>query len=315
MTKASKSFMAFSMGQENAEAQEFKNYWGIAPVKVKAIQPTKAELEEFYGRTIENDPIYVTEKEKNGVKVRNVRVDFLIETVPAKEGENPVKSKISFFVSKAPFVNKDKTKCKVIDVYSRTAWVTNEEYSAKAIPQYSNGPARISNNYRAAYQGEEELTTFIKTWLNIPSVDSYIDGAWVPNPKFQPSQCEARLDNIDALFNGDYSELKNLVKLLPENKIWVLFGVRHNDEGKAFQCVFNRHFETYVKNRNPKFDRFRNAVDEVKATGFGVNEDYSFNLLSEYVVESTDFDTAPAEETNNPWDTPAESETSTGLPF
>lgn len=313
MSELSKSFMAFSMGQENAEAPEYKNYWGLAPVKVKAIQPTKAELEEFYGRTLDADPIYVTEKEKNGVKVRNVRVDFLVETVPASEEEKPIKSKISFFVAKAPFENKEKTKCKVIDVYSRTAWVTNDEFAQKAIPQYSNGPARISNNYRKAYQGEEELTTFIKTWLNIPSVDSYIDGSWVPNPKFQPSQCEARLDNIDTLFNGDYSELKNLVKLLPENKIWVLFGVRHNDEGKAFQCVFGRHFETYVKNRNPKFDKFHAAVDEVKATGFGANEEYSFNLLSEYTVESTNFEETPVQE-NNPWDNAGETN-NTGLPF
>ena len=149
------SFMAFSAGKESTEGGVIKRYIGVAPVKVLATNPTKAELESLYNTTLDKDVEYIGVQDNEGTKVPYARIDFVVKTVPEKSNGIEMTTKISYFVRKEYRFNRDKSKVQVIDKYGRTAWVTKEQANAHEIPQYKNGPANLDKDYRPAYVGEK----------------------------------------------------------------------------------------------------------------------------------------------------------------
>ena len=298
--KTNKLFMAFASGSESSEESNIKRYIGIAPVSVLAVNPTKAELEAIYGRTLEKDIEYITEVEKDGVKTKQVRIDFIIATDPIKSGID-LKTKMSFFVRGDFNYNKDASKVQVIDKFGRTAWVTVEQAKNHEIPVYSNGPANLDADYRPCLRGEEDLTNFIKTYLNVASPVTWVDGKFVP--KASTEGCEARLDKVAEYVKGNFSELKGLIKLQPNNKVKVLFGIKSTDDNKQYQTVYT---QMVLKPNVSDYKRLQKDVEERQAAGAMANVDFSFSNLKEYDVTSTDFkvEDDPSKDLpfGNPWE-------------
>lgn len=295
--------MAIAKGKETTDV-EFKRYIGVASCYVAGINPTKAELESIYGSQ-EKDPEYVGEMDVDGTKVPNVRITILAQPDPAKYGEmKPIS--VSMFIQKRYRYNKDKTKVQVIDKYGRTAWVTIEQAKNKEIPMYSNGPANLDKDYRPAYVGEEKLTSFIINYLGIPSVMRYnnTEKKWymVDNP--QDSEC--RLDHIEDYFKGNFSELNDVLKLQPNNRIKVLFGIKTDSEGRQYQAAYT---DMFLKNSITDYSRLDADVQERKNAGAYGNTEFECADFHEFVVQSTPLSdntasdpfTAPSTN-NNPWD-------------
>ncbi len=254
-----------------------------------ATNPTKAELEALYNTTLEKDVEYTGVQDNEGTKVPYARIDFVVKTDPEKSNGIEMTTKISYFVRKEYRFNRDKSKVQVIDKYGRTAWVTKEQANAHEIPQYKNGPANLDKDYRPAYVGEEDLTNFIKTYLNIPSVQKYVDGKWelVDNP----AECEARLDGIDKFFAGDFKELKEIMSYQPNNKVKVLFGVRTTDDGKQYQAAYT---QMVLRNGVTDFSKLDSDLADRKEAGAYSTTEFEVVPIHEYNVESTKVEDLPA---------------------
>ena len=297
--------MAFGKAQESKEAPEIKRYTGVGSVFVMGVNPTKAELEKIYDRELDKDPEYITEKDG----VVSARIDFIIKTDAAAKCNNNIEltTKISLFIRKEYRFNKDKTKVQVIDKYGRTAWVTKEQAQNHEIPVYSNGkPANLDKDYRPAYAGEEDVTNFIKTFLGIPNVEK-----WVKNEETgkrevvglvdNPQDCECRLENIEDYFKGKFTELKDAINMMPNNKVKVLFGVRTTDDNKQYQDVYTKMF---LSNATSSYDRLSKDVQDRKDNGSYPNTEFIIADLQEYTVEATNFNT----NTNNNGEMPFDGE-------
>lgn len=310
MKKTNFSFMAFAAGKESTEGNAIKRYIGVAPVFVLAVNPNKEQLEKLYNTQLENAPEYISEVEvgEDKHKVANVRLDFVVKTDAEKCGGIEFITKVAFFIRKEYRYNRDQTKVQVIDKYGRTCWVTIEQAKNHEIPMYSNGPANIDKDYRPAYVGEEDLTNFLKAYLNIPNVMKYVNEKWVMVDK--PADCEARLEKIADYFKGDFSELRQAIQLQPTNKVKVLFGVRTTDDNKQYQAVYNQMF---LKNNITDYSKLDKDLQERKAAGAYPTTEFTVGDLKEYNVEATDFSNsasssdmpfAPTEssEVSTPWD-------------
>ena len=286
--------MALAKGKESTEELEIKRYVGVAPVYVLAVNPNKAKLEELYGRKLDKEPEYVTEKD--GVK--SARIDFIVKTNPERCGGVELITKVSFFVADSFIFGKEQTKTKIIDKYGRTAWVTKEEMKEHAIPQYSTGPANIDKDYRQCYKGEEELTEFMKVYLEIPNVQVYdrITGKW--NMVEDPSQSEARLDHIADYFKGNFKELIDGISMQPNNQVKVLFGIKTTEDGKQYQDVFT---SKVLKSSATNYGYLDTAVQERKANGGYPNTTFEICSLKEYGVEPTNFGTEEPTKNDMPW--------------
>ena len=281
--------MAFSAGKESSEGGVVKRYIGVAPVLVVATNPSKEELESIYGTTLSKAPEYTGTQEVEGKNVPYARVDFIVKTDAEKVNNIEMTTKVSYFLRKEYRFNRDKTKVQVIDKYGRTAWVTKEEADAHAIPQYKNGPANLDKDYRPAYVGEEDLTNFIKTYLNIPNVQKYVNGAWVTVDN--PAECEARLDGIDKFFAGDFKELKEIMAYQPNNKVKIMFGVRTADDGKQYQTAYT---QMILRNGVTDYAKLDADLQERKNNGAYSDTEFEAIMLHEYNVEATPVGDMPA---------------------
>lgn len=309
MKKTNKVFMAFATGKESTEGSVVKRYIGVGPVFVLGVNPNKAELEKLYGIELDNAPEYLTETEigQEGAKykVPQVRIDFIVQTDPEKCGGIDMKTKVSFFLAKEARYNRDGSKVQVINKYGETTWLPIENAKAGTVPETLSWfePA----DFRPALIGEEELTGFIKAYLNIPN-KSYRkkNGEVVEIPN--KADAEARLDKVQDYFKGDFSELRNVIALQPKNKVKCMFGVKTNDEGKQYQTVYTQKF---LKNNVTDYSKLDEEMQERKANGAYPSTEFSVCDLKEYVVESTDFNAgstggdmpfdAPSEGAPSPW--------------
>lgn len=299
MTNKNVLMMAFAKGNVSTEGNEVKRYIGVAPVFVLGVNPNKKELEAIYNTSLDNDPEYINEVESDGHQVKNVRVDFITKSDPDKCNGIEFTSKVSLFLREEYRYNKDKTKVQVIDKYGRTAWVTIEQAKAHEIPVYKNGPANLDKDYRPCYVGEEDLTNFLKAYLNIPNVMKYVNSTWVMVDK--PEDCEARLEHIKDYFKGDFKELKDAIALQPGNKVKVLFGVKTNTENKQYQAVYTPMF---LKNSVTDYSRLDKDLQERKNGGAYPNTEFVVGDLKEYKVEATDLSSPAPDDPfqSNPWD-------------
>ena len=263
--------MAIKANASSMGATEFKKYVGVGSFRVLGVNPNKAELEEFYGRTMDNEPEYLKDKQDandNNKPYKQLRVSFMIQAdkeyedgKPIKDNAvltDPLKTTVNFFIDSRYFYNRDKTKVQVIDKYGRTAWVTIEQCKNHQIPVYSNGPAKLDADYRPCYRGEAELTSFILNYLNVTPIDTYNSntGQWMTNP--HPEDCEGRLDKIKDYFTGNVSELKEFCTYMPTNRVKLLMGVRTDDQGKQFNTVYTR---MTLRNGAKSYTRLKDDID------------------------------------------------------
>ena len=290
MTKnLNKTFMAVKVGKESVEGS-FKMYKGMAAFNIVAVNPDKKELEAIIGRETDKEPEYVG-KSENGKP--QVRVVFY-----AKTNDNVVNNgidlmiPISFMLTREYRIGQAKGKYQIIDKFGRTAWATKEEVQAKIIPQYPSGAANISADYRPIWQGEEALIDFLIQWLNIPSPAVYKDKTWVMKENTEDSEVAL---NMDELFKGDFSELKNLVELAPAYAVKAAVGIRtvENENGtKQYHAVFTRKF---AKNAITDYSKIDAAITDFQSNGGAPSTVFSVEPLHENVITATPF-VAPTED-------------------
>lgn len=266
-----------------------KLYVGVGAVKVLKVNPTKAELKDIYGRDIDEEPEYVGTVERgpedDKKTVPSVRISFVVTTDPDKNNGIELTTNHVYFVVKN-YVKSKEGKAKVIDKYGRTAWVTSEEYKAKAIPNDKNGnPINVDADYRLCWEGEEELTLFIKNLLNIPSLMVYTGGVWTPNPRVTPADCQVRLDTIEKMFTGDLSEIREALSYQPDNLVKVPFGVKNDtDRNRQLQTTYTR---LCFKNAVNDYAKLEAEVAAAKERGALSNVEFEATPLHEYVVDPT----------------------------
>ncbi len=306
--------MAIARGNESKEAQEFKRYIGVAPVFIKAVNPDKKEHEALFNTTLEEAPNYIgTVEDSDGNSYPNARIQVVLQPDTEKIGFEMPLVTMSLFLQNRPRVGANSGKTQVIDKYGRTAWASEAELAANAIPVYSNGPADIDKDYRPAYVGEEELMEFVKAYLCIPSItvwDSSIR-KMVPNTKVKPEECECRFDNLDKLFKGDFTEIKDALGFQPTNKVKVMLGVRTDAEsGRLYQAVYTRRFLRNSSTNLSSLDKeLQEMIKNAATNGRVLTTEYQAVPVHEYSVDATTFtpSEAPAPSGNMPFDAPSES--------
>lgn len=281
LNKKSICAMAFGVGRDTVQSDgEFKKYVGIASVGITGVNTQK-------------DGNYVIETGD----VPSVRLTFNVKTFPSKGTDIEANIPFTTFLRKAyRKTNGDETpdtKYQVIDKYGNTTWLTKEQIKNKEVPNKS----RLDKDFRPALTGEEVLTKFLKKFLNLPEATVYKDGEWVPNPDVNDfSLCEARLDNIDKLFKGDFSEIQNIVAQKPDNRFKVLFGIRTAPDGKEYQAVYTSDF---FANNFKSYEKLEEKLQKEIAAGAYKNTHFEICPLKEYVVEPTDFSAITAADTTN----------------
>lgn len=299
----------------------FKLYWGVAPVTVLAVNPTKAELGKIFGKEPEKEPVYYSqvEVEENGVKKKKdrSRIEFIV-----RNEELNLTSRMSFFLEDSYLTTRE-GKYGVIDNFGNTAWVTPEEYKAKAIPLSKEGnPLRIANDYRLEKRGESELILFIRNLLGIKNSHTYNEKSKQWTLQADPSKYFCYFEKIDDILKGKIDEIRKIIAIAQGKKVKVLLGVRFN-EGRIFQTVYERFtakvsmnpVERKIKEKvklSPDapeetiertiyvYDKFEEHIARRQSSGALDNFLFSFEDVSEYKPEPTKFANSSSTTTSTP---------------
>lgn len=272
----------------------FKLYWGVASVTVLAVNPTKAELGKIFGKEPEKEPVYYSqvEVEENGQKKKKdrSRIEFIV-----RNEELNLTSRMSFFLEDSYLTTRE-GKYGVIDNFGNTAWVTPEEYKAKAIPlSRDNKPLRIANDYRLEKRGESELILFIRNLLGIKNSHTYVNEQWVLQA--DPSKYFCYFEKLDDILKGKVDEIRKIIAIAQGKKVKVLLGVRF-DEGRTFQTVYERFTAKVSMNPVEKkvgdktvliYNKFEDHIASRQSSGALGNFLFSFEDVSEYKPEPTKF--------------------------
>lgn len=315
--------MAIGKVKASSEGGNIKRFVGVGSFRVIGVNLNKEKLSDFYGRTVEKDQVYVTDKvdESDGNKAyKQARISFAVVADKLNEEGKEIKTNaglaedfkttVNFFIDSRYTYNKDKTKVKVLDKYNRSAWVTVEQAKNHQIPVYSNGPANIDKDYRPCLRGEEELTDFIINYLNIAPVMFMANNEWktVDNP--EDSECA--LEHIKDYFKGDFSELTEICNLIPTNRIKLVVGVKTAENGNQYESIFTTKT---LRNGTSNYNRITTIVRDRQTAGVDASVFYDaakvITDIHEYVqeeVKETKFDDpfaspspAPGEDAM-PWD-------------
>lgn len=238
--------MAFNSNKSDEKVfKEIKLYTGLHNMKVVAINPIKAQLEEM-GYKPQNDPVYLTTENAgpNGeTVVKKLRLDFHLHG--QNDAGEKIMTKVAFFLENQYRVNRDGDKSEWINDFGRTAW------SAQGDPD--NPPAGLtwfkSETARQSHVGEADLHLFLVNWLNIGPED------------------EAKMDNFLAIFDEDYTELRSLLAGNIDNEVRVLLTVRDS----KYQSVYNKYFD---RASNKRTNYWESHVRNQTSNGYAIKEDY-----------------------------------------
>lgn len=293
--------MAVKVGKQSEE-HIVPKYIGIAAMNVVAVNPTKEELAKILGIKDDsnmNEPVYLSKTDDTPEAKDVVRVVFWCHINPELRINHgaDLYVPINFNITKVPFASGDGTKVQVIDKYGNTVWVTKEQYEEKAIPEYKNGPAHISPDYKVAYKGQATLIEFLAAWLNVQSVwkmnRTTKEWSMVSNPQ----DCEVCIEHMEALFKGDVKELATLVKAAPAYIVKAAIGVRTTDKGSIYQSVYNNCF---LKNAVTNYSKIDSEIKASKARDAYADTEFSVEELHPYEVE-TKFSDTPEKENKDAW--------------
>ena len=192
---------------------EVKLYTGVATVRVVAVNPDMAKMQEMGMKNVKDEPQYVSDAQEGHKKVR---LDFYLQS-----DKPAIKAKVSFWLEEIETITKAGDKKQFINHIAQATYATSED----ALYEWFD-----KTDVRVAKRGEADLHEFLRAWANVKSGE------------------ECKVD-VSPFFEGDFSELETYVGMLSINEIKVLLGVRVADNGNTYQDVYNRHFErSYTKN-------------------------------------------------------------------
>lgn len=297
--------MAIKVQKTREEFQQ-KLYSGIAAVNVITLNPTKEERNKIFNISSNKEPEYLGNAQvKNNygemVEVPKIRLNFVCKTDPMGKCNSGIDAffNVNITLRKAyKYSNKDGiNKIQVIDIYGRTAWVTEQEMQNHSIPMYSNGPANISTDYRPCYQGEEDLYNFLIAYCGIPSPIEKVGDKYVTKTdlsKLMESEVRFEEKTILAMFNNDLTELKDIVKQAIDlhNTVKICLGVsEYNSQWN--QIVLNK----YILNSTSSYSKIQEYILKEQEQGRLKDQIYEVGDLHEYVINNNIYANQPANNT------------------
>ena len=239
----------------------FQKKVGLFEANVIAVNPTMEQLKEKLGIELKEDSKAAEYIGTSNDGNTYVRVDIWLEEVKDKN-----KFKVSFFLEDKERENKDNTKRQYINAVGVCSWAADPN----DLPDWFTG-----RDYRVAYTGEEDLYSFLRTWLNeldYRSADTTLTLDWKKLMK-------GNMNDIKDQINGEWcSSIVALATVITKVK---------DDESKEFQGIYNRGFLSPYTLRNFRLIDYsdQSVLDKLaskKSKDLKAHEKFVLNVTGQY---------------------------------
>lgn len=261
--------------QREQKAGANTKYVGFTLVKLKAINPTRKELNELLGIEDQDDDKeinYITQDPEGNDRVR---LSFWLHD------EKLDKYFVhSFNLTNKLRTSKDGVKNQYINSSCITAWSDEEKFLPDWFLKFMDKDKNEigKKEFRRALLGEEELATLLRSWLGRMSWND---------------PASSVLIDTKALLKQDYAELRKQIGGSYDTPFVILTGVRtdDNDPEKQYQQVYGKSFlpggfMSYIeKGFKFKTDYAKKvwARFEAEVTGeYGFSSYFEMSVIKEY---------------------------------
>lgn len=199
---------------------------GFTLVKLKAVNPTRTELNKLLGKEDSPDDKEITYLSQDQEGNNRVRLSFWLHDEKLDK----------YFVHSFNLTNKErKSRDGVKSQFVNSSCITAWDETGKNLPDWftyfiDKEGAKIADKvFRKALLGEEELVTLLRLWLG--------------RMTWRDKETKVMIDT-EALFNEDYTELRSLINSKYDTSFVILTGVRTdiNDLTKQYQQVYGKAF-------------------------------------------------------------------------
>jgi hypothetical protein len=245
--------------QVNFESKPLKI--GLGEVVVVGINPQMDEYKEVTGIELKEDSKateYLGESRDNN---ETVRIDVWVENVKSKE-----RDKITYFLENKLKENKDGSKKQYINTVGSCSWADDPNN----LPDWFKG-----REYRQAYQGEEELYNFMRTWLSkldYRDADTVLQLDW---KKLIKGNLKDLKDQINGEFCGSF--------VVP----YTVRSVDKDGETKQYQSIYNKALLPAYSLKNFRLidyskEEVQNSLKGKKSKDLKPHERFVLQMISEY---------------------------------
>jgi hypothetical protein len=247
--------------KEQSASGDFSKKVGLFETNVIAVNPSMEEYKDILGIELKENSKAVEYLGTSQDGNTTLRIDFWLEEIKNKD-----KFKVTFFLENKEKDNKDGTKKQYINSVGVCSWAADKN----SLPEWFKG-----RDYRVAYVGEEELYSFLRTWLG--------------NLDYRDASTVLELD-WKALMRGNVKDLKAQVDgehCTPFVALATVKTVEKDGEIKEYQSVYNKGFlPTYALKQFRLIDYSKsdilNSLRTKKSKDLKVHERFVVSVTGEY---------------------------------
>jgi hypothetical protein len=247
--------------RESIQLPEFKKKVGLFEARVLAINPTAEEFKDILNIELKEDSRaadYLGTTDEGKTKLR---VDVWLEDIKSKE-----KFKLVFFLENKEKENKDGTKKQYINSIGTTSWADDPNN----LPEWF-----ASRDYRVAFQGEEDLYNFLRTWLG--------------NLDYRDAETTLQID-WKKLMKGNVKDMKDQIGGELATTFVALATIKtvvKDEETKEYQGVYNKAFLPAYSLKNFRLidysdDKLLQGLRNKKTRDLKPHERFVVNVTGEY---------------------------------
>lgn len=209
-----------STGSGSEGVGGFKKPTGLLKIKDVIINPTLKELNDYGINWVIAEPDYST-KDDDGIRGNAITIYAKIDPTNFKAEDAKAMGQViinhRFYVYDKVRQNNEKTKTQFINALGNTTWAD----SIDTLPEFFN-----KEGARPALIGEEAFVNFVKAWGDIR----------------KDNQCILDTFTNGSIFDGNYTELKQLQVGFSNHKLKVLIGLKDAGDDKFYNVMYGKMF-------------------------------------------------------------------------
>ncbi len=247
--------------REVTQLPEFKKKVGLFEARVLAINPTAEEFKDILNIELKEDSKAVEYLGTNDEGKTKLRVDVWMEDIKSKD-----RFKMSFFLEDKEKHNRDGSKKQYINSVGVTSWADDPN---------NLGDWFTARDYRVAFQGEEDLYNFLRTWLG--------------NLDYRDAETTLQID-WKKLMKGNVKDMKDQIGGELATTFVALATIKtvvKDEETKEYQGVYNKAFLPAYSLKNFRLidysdDKLLQGLRNKKTRDLKPHERFVVNVTGEY---------------------------------
>ncbi len=247
--------------REVTQLPEFKKKVGLFEARVLAINPTAEEFKDILNIELKEDSKAVEYLGTNDEGKTKLRVDVWMEDIKSKD-----RFKMSFFLEDKEKRNRDGSKKQYINSVGVTSWADDPN---------NLGDWFTARDYRVAFQGEEDLYNFLRTWLG--------------NLDYRDAETTLQID-WKKLMKGNVKDMKDQIGGELATTFVALATIKtvvKDEETKEYQGVYNKAFLPAYSLKNFRLidysdDKLLQGLRNKKTRDLKPHERFVVNVTGEY---------------------------------